>query len=136
MSDVTIKAVVDVVAALEMGTLNGTLALFDNMRLRGSHGLGTASLATAASKGDRLIWSVLPIECEAYTELLDIQIPPAFCDVKRLMLPGTNISYWEGTLKKAVERLPYGLTLALGGTSLSLEAGTGPTLIAPRPLSE
>lgn len=114
MRQITIRLVVDVVSVLETESLTRHLFMFDNNRLHGSIDQNTSHLATAVAPGDQIIWSVVPIECEAYAALSAVDVPAEFVEVTKNTYPGTNVSYWTGVVKKPVGDLSYGLTFELG----------------------
>lgn len=129
MRQITIRLVIDVVSALETETLTGHLYMFDNNRLHGSLNQNTGSLATAVAPGDQIIWSVVPIECEAYAALSAIDVPAEFCEVTKSTYPGTNVSYWIGVVKQPVDDLPYALTFELGTKSTTMRTDGSSRLI-------
>ena len=111
---IAISAVVDVVAALASGTLSGSLYLLDTNRANGSTGIGTEQLRTVVREGDQLVWTVMPLECEAYVSIDGIAIDREVCDPERQVYPGTDISYWIGTVKTDVALAPYTITFGVG----------------------
>ena len=112
---ITISAVVDVVGALATGSLSGNVYLVDTNRENGSTGLGTEELRTAVRKGDELLWTVLPLECEAYVAIDDIVMDKSICAPARKVYPGTDVAYWVGTVKKeAGAATPYDIKFKLG----------------------
>jgi hypothetical protein len=126
---ISIKAIIDVVGALSSGTLSDSLHLFDDNRRGGSNNQGTYRLATAVKKGDQILWTIAPLECEAYAEITAIALPADICEVTRQTYPGTAIAYWIGTVKETVEDLPYSITMSLGHAGFSLTSDYGPRLI-------
>jgi hypothetical protein len=126
---ISIKAIIDVVKALTSGTLSDSVHLFDDNRRGGSSNQGTYRLATAVKKGDQILWTIAPLECEAYAEITAITLPPDICEVTRQTYPGTSIAYWIGTVKETVEDLPYSITMNLGHAGFSLTSDYGPRLI-------
>jgi hypothetical protein len=126
---VTISSFVDVLGALVAGTLHGHLYLFDNNRRSGSEGEGSDSLATAVRQGDKIVWTVSALECEAFTEIIAIDdLPSEVCEVKQHFFSGTSVSYWAGTVKSSIDRLPYSITIRLG-SGLEMTCRGGPQLI-------
>jgi hypothetical protein len=112
---VTITAVVDPVAALATGGLEGNLFLYDTNKTAGSTGFGTADLRTRVSSGDTLIWNVVVLECETYAAIDGIVIDDKICTPERKVYPNTDIVYWTGTVKRHVaEPVPYRLKFRLG----------------------
>jgi hypothetical protein len=91
---VTITAVVDPVAALASENLDGNLYLYDTNKAAGSAGFGTPELHSRVRKGDTLLWNVIPLECETYVALADIEIDPRIAEPARKVYPGTDIVFW------------------------------------------
>src|SRR5262245_48055164 len=102
---ISITAVVDVVGALATRSLHGNLYLLDTNRTGGSTDLGTEELKTRVQGGDQILWTVLPLECEAYASIDGIVIDKEVCEPEQKMYPGTDISYWAGTIKKGDRRI-------------------------------
>ncbi len=111
---ITIKSVVDVVGALAADTMNGNMYMYDTNKLNGSTGHGTEQLRTVVRKGDQVIWNALPLECEAYVGIDGIEIDKEFCDIEKKTYPGTDISYWIGTIKKDTKITAYHIRFKLG----------------------
>ena len=111
---ISVNAVVDVVGALATGGLSGNLYLLDTNRRNGSTGIGTEELKTMVKKGDQLVWTVLPLECEAYVSIHNILIDKALCEPEHKTYPGTDISYWIGDVKKDVKVAPYHIQFKVG----------------------
>lgn len=109
---ISISAVVDVVGTLAGGGLDGNLHLLDT---RGSTTARGEPLRTRVERGDRLHWTVIPLECEAYAAIDGILIDPDVCAVERRTYPGTDISYWAGTVLRDDATVPYHLRLRVGG---------------------
>jgi hypothetical protein len=126
---INVKSIIDVVGALEDNTLSGNFYLYDDNRRGGSLHHGTHKLATAIKKGDQIVWTVSPMECEAYADITAINLPPKICEVKLYTYEGTAIAYWLGTMKEAVDDLPYSITLNVGNHSFSMTCDDGPRLI-------
>ncbi|MFK4070779.1 hypothetical protein [Streptomyces sp. NPDC029674] len=97
---ISITAVVDCVGALAAGNMDGHLYMYDTNRVGGSTGFGTEELLTKVKRGDRLLWNCLALECEAYVSIEDIVIDHEICEPERKVYPGTDVSYWIGTVKK------------------------------------
>lgn len=131
MTDITIRLVIDVIGALESGVLAPNVYLFDNNRRGGSTGHGTAALDTSAAVGDRLIWTIAPMECGTYCEIAAIDLPEALCTVKREVFAGTNVSYWTGAVFGHVDDLPYTIALGIGHYGLTMTLENGPRLSVP-----
>jgi hypothetical protein len=111
---IAIMAVVDIVGALATGSMKGNLYLLDTNRANGSTGLGTEELKTEVKKDDQLHWTVLPLECEAYVSIDDILIDKELCEPQQKTYPGTDITYWIGTIKKDVDVAPYHIKFKVG----------------------
>lgn len=131
MTDITIRLVIDVIGALESGALSPNVYLFDSNRRGGSTGHGTAALATSAAVGDRLIWTIAPMECETFCEIAAIDLPEALCTVKREVFAGTNVSYWTGAVLGPVDDLPYTIALGIGHRGRTMTLDDGPRLCVP-----
>lgn len=127
---VSIAAVVDVVGALATLGMHGNLYLYDTNKPVGSTGLGTEELRTKVRAGDQLLWSTFALECEAYVAIEDIAIDPAVCEPVRKVYPGTDVSYWIGTVKKDdVAATPYRITFRLGTRTEPLTTDLSPVLV-------
>ena len=126
---INVKSIIDVVGALEDNTLKENFYLYDDNRRNGSKFQGSHQLATAVKKGDQIVWTLTPMECEAYAEITEINLPPEVCEVKRYTYDGTAIAYWLGTVKEAVDNQPYSITLKVGNHSVSMTCEDGPRLI-------
>ncbi|MBO2458500.1 hypothetical protein [Actinomadura violacea] len=112
---VTITAVIDPVAALASGALEGNLFLYDTNKAEGSAGFGGTDLRTRVRSGDRIIWNVVVLECETYAALDEIVIDEKVCTPERKVYPNTDIAYWTATVKRHVtEPVPYRLKFRLG----------------------
>ncbi|MEV0253627.1 hypothetical protein AB0H82_05035 [Streptomyces sp. NPDC050732] len=98
---ISITAVVDCVGALAAGNMDGHLYMYDTNRAGGSTGFGTEQLLTKVKRGDQLLWNCLALECEAYVSIEDIVIDREICEPVRKVYPGTDVSYWIATVKKA-----------------------------------
>ncbi|WP_375791426.1 hypothetical protein ACE102_47590 (plasmid) [Bradyrhizobium sp. vgs-9] len=129
MKTINVRMVVDAVAALEANTLAGLLYMIDDNRLGGSRNQATAGLATAVTPGDRIIWTLLPIECETHAAVRAIELPAEICEVRRETYPESDVSYWVGSVKQPVGDLPYRLALELGSRTRTLDKGADPRLI-------
>lgn len=114
MKTITISSVVDVVGALATDSMSGQVYFMDTNKAGGSTGQGTENLRTVVAKGDRLVWTVIFLECEAYTEIDDIVIDKEFCEPKKKVYVGTDVSYWIATVKKDVGVVPYTVRYKLG----------------------
>jgi hypothetical protein len=115
MTTVSVTAVVDCVAALATRSLDGNMYMYDTNRLGGSTGFGTEEAQTLVRKGDQVVWTVHPLECEAYVAIDSILIDPTVCAPEEKVYEGTDISYWTGTVKKnAPAAVPYQIRLRIG----------------------
>lgn len=111
---ISVVSVVDIVGALSMETLGGNIYFMDTNKAGGSQDLGTESVKTAVKKGDRVIWGVQALECEAFASINDIVIDKEYCQPEKKVYPGTDVSYWMGTVKKDIDSLPYHIKLNVG----------------------
>jgi hypothetical protein len=114
MSQVAIKLVIDVVGALETGSLNGNIFALDTNRRGGSQGNGTDALQTAVSRGTKITWMIAPLECEAFVSLDNIMADKAVIEPMRQQFTGSSISYWSGTVKRASRASSYDLVFTIG----------------------
>ena len=128
---ITITAVVDIVAALASETLSGNFYMLDTNKLNGSTGIGTENLRTVVKKGDKLIWNVFALECEAYACIDEIIIDRNYCEPERKAYDGTDFVYWAGTVKKDIKVLAYNLKFKLGSRSEAMSALSKPCLVGP-----
>lgn len=129
---IAVNAVVDVVGALATASLQGNFYLLDTNRANGSTGVGTEELRTAVRQGDNLVWSVLPLECEAYVAIDGIEIDKSICEPERNTYPGTDISYWSATVKKDVDATPYHISFRLGTRVSPMTTVSTPFLVGAR----
>jgi hypothetical protein len=114
MSQVAIKLVIDVVGALESGSMSGNIFALDTNRRGGSLGNGTDALQTAVSRGSEITWMIAPLECEAFVSLDAIVADKAVVEPVRQQFPGSAITYWTGTVKKAAHPASYDLVFTIG----------------------
>lgn len=129
---VTITAVVDPVAALASENLDDNLYLYDTNRAAGSTGFGTPALHSRVRKGDTLLWNVIPLECETYVALTDIEIDPRIAEPTRKVYPGTDIAFWTAEVKQDLtEPVPYRLSFLLGTVSTPFTPTARPALAGP-----
>ncbi|MEV8638977.1 hypothetical protein AB0395_45715 [Streptosporangium sp. NPDC051023] len=128
----TITAVVDPVAALSSENLDDNLYLYDTNKAAGSTGFGTPALRSRVRKGDTLLWNVLPLECETYVALADIEIDPQIAEPTRKVYPGTDIVFWTAEVKQDLtEPIPYRLSFLLGIVNTPFTPTARPTLAGP-----
>lgn len=126
---ISIAAVIDVVGALATGALHRNLYLYDTGKAAGSTGHGTEQLRTVVRAGDQLLWSAIPLECEAYLAIDAVEIDPSVCEPIRKIYPGTDISYWTGTVKKdAIPATPYRIAFLLGSRTEPMVTELSPLL--------
>ena len=111
---ITIASVIDVVGALANDSLSGQVYFMDTNKANGSTHQGTENLRTVVKKGDRLVWTVIFLECEAYVAIDDIIIDKDCCEPKKEFYEGTDVSYWVGTVKKDVTITPYSVKFKVG----------------------
>jgi hypothetical protein len=114
MSQVAIKLVIDVVGALESGSMIGNIFALDTNRRGGSQGNGTDALQTAVSRGTKITWMIAPLECEAFVSLDGIVAEKAVIEPLRQQFPGSSISYWSGTVKRVPRPTSYDLVFTIG----------------------
>jgi hypothetical protein len=127
---ISITAVVDCVGALASGSMSGHLYLYDTNKAAGSTGLGTEELRTWVRRGDQLHWNALALECEAFVGIDGVEIDKEVCEPEERVYPGTDVTYWIGTVKKdAVEAVPYRLSFRLGTRTEPLTAPRSPALV-------
>ena len=92
----------------------------DNNQANGSIGQGTEQLITAVANGDKVVWFVQPLECEAYADIDDIVIDKEYCEPEKKTYEGTDVSYWEGFIKKDVAMIPYSVKFKVGTRAESI----------------
>ncbi|MFS8199597.1 hypothetical protein ACLVWQ_13025 [Streptomyces sp. CWNU-52B] len=127
---ISITAVVDCVGALATGTVHGNLYFYDTNKAGGSTGFGTEELRTRVRVGDQVLWSVLALECEAYTAIDGIDIDHELVEPERRVYPGTDVAYWIGTVKKDVpEDTFYQVRFRLGSRDEPLATTLSPSLV-------
>lgn len=129
---VTITAVVDPVAALASENLDDNLYFYDTNKAAGSTGFGTPALHSRVRKGDTLLWNVIPLECETYVSLSDIEIDPRIAEPTQKVYPGTDIVFWTAEVKQDLtEPLPYRLSFLLGTVTTPFTPKARPALAGP-----
>lgn len=130
---ISIMAVLDCVGALASQSTHGHLYLYDTNRAGGSSRFGTEELRTKVRAGDQLLWSVAALECEAYVAIDDIVIDKAVCEPVRKVYPGTDISYWIGTVKKTdaagAFEVPYTIAFRVGTQTEPVTSALSPVLV-------
>ena len=129
MRKTTIMTIVDVVGALADDSLNENLYLIDDNKSNGSLDEGTESLKTAVSVGDVVIWTVFSLEPESFVQLTKIEIDPQYCVPTLKYYPESDVSYWEGTILKELEEVPYNIAVIVGNSETELVTSDGPSFI-------
>jgi hypothetical protein len=126
----SITAVVDPVAALASRSLSGNVYLYDTNKKQGSTGFGTEELRTRVRKGDQLLWNVVPLECETFVSIDSIEIDEHVCVPEKHVYPGTDISYWSGTVLKEIQgAVHYQLSFRLGTLDTPITTSAAPALV-------
>lgn len=114
---ITIMVVADVVGILASDSLEGNLYLYDNNRAGGSVGEGTEHLKTRL-KFERdqvnLLWNVMSLEPESYACISQIKTDSEDFKIDSKSYPGSDITYWKGTIKKTFRQHTYYLSLKVG----------------------
>ncbi|MFC4587712.1 hypothetical protein [Sphaerisporangium corydalis] len=129
---VTITAVIDPVAALASENLDDSLYLYDTNKAAGSTGFGTPELHSRVTKGDTLLWNVIPLECETYAAITDIEIDPRVAEPTRKVYPGTDIVFWTAEVKQDLtEPLRYRISFLLGTVTTPFTPTARPALAGP-----
>lgn len=127
---ISIAAVVDCVGSLATRSLGGNLYLFDTNKSAGSTGLGTEELRTRVRKGDRLLWTAFGLECETFVRITGVIIEKDVCEPELQFYPGTDVSYWSGTLKRDLSTpVPYRMALIVGARPEPMLAPKSPVLV-------
>ena len=111
---ITVSSIIDVVGALATENLEGQIYFMDTNKAGGSVNQGTESLQSRVSKGNRLVWTVISLECEAYAAIDHIDIDKNICEPVKEFYEGTDVSYWVGTVKENVKDVSYGLSFKVG----------------------
>ncbi|NEQ79029.1 MAG: hypothetical protein F6K26_01815 [Moorea sp. SIO2I5] len=112
---ITIASVIDVVGALATDSLMGQVYFTDTEKASGARGHWTENLKTIVSVGDELVWTVVPLECEAYAAIDAIIIDREYCEPEKIFYEGTDVSYWTGKVKKnVVQYIPYTIKFLVG----------------------
>ncbi|MFG3257351.1 hypothetical protein [Streptomyces sp. NPDC048172] len=128
---VSIGAVIDCVGALATRSLSGNLYLYDTNKSEGSAGFGTEELRTTVRVGDKILWTVLSLECEAYVGIDSILIDHALCEPERRVYPGTDVAYWTGTLKAGAKgAIPYQMKFKVGARTEPMTTPLSAVLVA------
>lgn len=126
---ITIVTVIDVVGALATESLSENVYLLDTNKMGGSENIGTDYLKTAVQKGDRIVWTIQALECEAFASIEDIIIDHEYCEPKQETYKGTDVTYWVGTVKKNVKLVPYNIKYKVGSRPEGMTTTSNPALI-------
>ncbi|MFI9559466.1 hypothetical protein [Nonomuraea endophytica] len=127
---IAITAVVDAVGALASDSVHDHLYLYDTNKAGGSTGFGTEELRTKVRAGDRIVWNVLALECEAFVDIVDIVVDKDVIEPERQIYPGTDVAYWIGTVKKDdVGLVPYQIKFLVGTRTHPITTTLSPTLV-------
>ncbi|NJL41799.1 MAG: hypothetical protein HC899_37845 [Leptolyngbyaceae cyanobacterium SM1_4_3] len=94
--------------------MSGQVYFMDTNKANGSTNQGTENLKTVVEAGDRLVWTVISLECEAYAAIDEIVIDEDYCKPEKKTYEGTDVSYWIGTVKKDVKIIPYNIKFKAG----------------------
>jgi hypothetical protein len=129
MRRTTIMTIVDVVGALADDSLNENMYLIDDNKSNGSLDEATESLKTAVNIGDVVTWTVFSLEPESYVELTKIEIDPQYCVPTIKYYPDSDVCYWEGTILKELESVPYSIAVIVGNSDTELITSDGPCFI-------
>jgi hypothetical protein len=120
MATTTILCLVDVVGALSTATLQGTLYLMDDNQPRGVPRNASGTLTTRVRAKDLLIWTDTQMEVETDVALVGVWgIPPDICVPTPVLLQGTDLVYWQGTvLRDFTGVVPYWLDFSVEGVPM------------------
>ncbi|GEM_PF-7060674 len=124
MHDVIVKIYVDVLEALQHGSLSGAVFAFDSRSYRGSWGLGSDELMTVVRPGDRISWAVLSLECEAFVNVREMELP-GWLAVEHVR--DAQRDYWRATVVGEVVTARYAMEFEIGryGRRMRLAPGFG-----------
>lgn len=117
---ITIAAVLDAVGALATDSLSGQVYFMDTNKANGSTGQGTENLRTVVEKGDRLVWTLTSLECEAFGDIEEIIIDKDSCEPEKKVYEGTDVTYWTATVKKNITITPYTIKFKAGTRAQSI----------------
>lgn len=114
MHAVNIVTIVDTIAALSSGSLHDHLYMADNGWC--SERKGTAELATACYPGQRINWTVHPIDVQSPAliseiRILDLDYPPAKFTPGPKAGGAPQWSYWSGLVPCCLPPGRYGYRL-------------------------
>jgi hypothetical protein len=115
---ITILVVIHAEDALSMNILDGNNTyLFDNNRAGGSIGEGTHRLKTKVNGKQNectIRWNSMSITPETLVEITEIQTDTNYMCVTECTYEDSDVTYWEGTIKKAFEELTCRLSIKIG----------------------
>jgi hypothetical protein len=126
---ISILSLIDVLGALAQDSMKANVYLFDNNKSMGSVNEGTGRLKTKVNAGDRLIWTLMSLEPEAFAEISNISIDPEICRTQKKMYPQSDVVYWEGEVLKEAASTPYKITFVIGYKKQTMETEETPELI-------
>lgn len=126
---ITILSLIDVIGALADDSMKFNVYLFDDNKSKGSTNEGTANLKTKVETGDKLIWTLMPLEPESFAEISEISIDPEICRIEKKMYPQSDVVYWEGEVLKAAASTPYKITFEIGSQKQKIATEDTPALI-------
>jgi hypothetical protein len=132
MNTITVTAVIDIAAALSNESLSGNVYFIDNNKVNGSSGEGTETLRTMVKKGDRLVWSVHALECEAFSGIEEIIIDKNTCEPEKKIHEHSDFTYWVGTVKQDVKVLAYNVRFRLGSRAEAMTTVASPCLVGEK----
>lgn len=120
MRTTTILCLVDVVGALASGSLQDHVYLMDDNTPPDAPRHATGTLATRVRAGDLLIWLDLQVDVETDTCLLAVWgMPPDICVPSPVVLEGTDVTYWQGTvLRDFTGSIPYWIDVSVEGVPM------------------
>lgn len=118
---ITINIVTDAMGILSDGSLDGNVYMFDNNRLGGSTGEGTASLQCRIDCGSekkpqssKLVWNIVNLCPDVRVDIVDIKMSGNAIEVEKRYYESTDVAYWIGTVKKSFDTEHCTLFLKIG----------------------
>lgn len=127
---ITILSLIDVVGALASDSMQKNLYLFDDNKSNGSYNLGTGLLKTRVKKGDKIIWTLMALEPEAYAQISKIEMAdPSVCRLTKNKYPKSDVIFWEGEVLKEITSAPYTMTFEVGTHKQEVQTLDSPSLI-------
>lgn len=125
MNRIDVLIVIDAVAALASGSLQGNVYLVDTNKYLGSWQEGQSELNTVCQDGQLLTWSAVPVNpgSEVSIEGFSGQAVTSKVCVPRFN-PIAGGGAWSGTVQTQGEfaSFPYSVTLNASGRSMSFDA--------------